>query len=206
MSFLSSMGVIRFWRTALTLLLGITFFTSGMAKLYYNHLFWGWIGPVWLAERLQPFQLGLYVAFIAASQLVTGFLLLTRRFWLLGAVLLVPMLANILLVTISLQWPGTPYIVAVLLLMNLALLFSEHQRLRVLWSRAAYVPASAGPARTVTGHVVWVAGLLLSVSAAPISYVLLPLSYWLAIGGVVLACCSFLADSYSPRRLRATMP
>lgn len=198
------MRIIRFWRTALALFLGLTFFCSGMAKLYYNHQFWGWIGPVWLADRLQSYQLGLYAAFVAASQLLTGFLLLTRRFWLLGAILLVPMLLNILVVTISLQWPGTPYIVAILLLMNLALLLSEYQRLRVLWSEAAYVPSSDKPVRTVTGHVVWTLGLLLSLSAVPVSYLALPLSYWLAFGGVVLAWGSSFADGYTSRRFQIT--
>ena len=198
------MRFVRFWRTALALFLGLTFFTSGMAKLYYQHQFWGWIGPVWLAEKLQPFQLGLYVAFVAASQVVTGFLLITRRFWLLGAVFLVPMLANILLVTISLQWGGTPYVVSVLLLMNIALLLSEYRRLRVLWSEEAYVPPPTEPMRTTTGHVLWAIGLLLTLSAVPVSYIALSLSYWLALGGVVLAWCSSFADSYALRRLQST--
>ena len=200
------MRFVRFWRTALALFLGLTFFTSGMAKLYYQHQFWGWIGPVWLAEKLQPFQLGLYVAFVAASQIVTGFLLITRRFWLLGAVFLVPMLANILFVTISLQWGGTPYVVSVLLLMNIALLLSEYRRLQVLvlWSDVAYVPPAAQPVRTIKGHVVWSIGLLITLSAVPVSYMVLPLSYWLACGGVVLAWCSSLTDSYALRHLQTT--
>lgn len=198
------MRFVRFWRTALALFLGLTFFSSGMAKLYYQHQFWGWIGPVWLAEKLQPFQLGLYVAFVAASQIVTGFLLITRRFSLLGAVFLVPMLANILLVTISLQWGGTPYVVSALLLMNIALLLSEYRRLQVLWSDVAYVPPAAQPVRTIKGHVVWSIGLLLTLSAVPVSYMVLPLSYWLAGGGVVLAWCSSFADSYTLRHLQTT--
>lgn len=46
---------------------------------------------------------------------VLGALLLSQRFATLGAVMLVPMLANILVITISLQWRGTPYVNAVLL-------------------------------------------------------------------------------------------
>ena len=198
------MRLVRFWRPALAFFLRITFFTSGMGKLYADHQFIGWIGPVWLADRLQPFQLGLYAAFVAASQLVTGFLLLTRRFWLLGAILLVPMLLNILVITISLQWGGTSYIVLVLLLMNLALLVSEFRRLRVLWSEVAYVPASPMPVRTGMGHLIWGVGLLLSLAAVPVSYRLLPLSYWLAGAGIVLAWSSFMADGYASRRQPTT--
>ncbi len=199
------MGVIRFWRTALSLFLGFTFFSSGMAKLYADHQFFGWIGPVWLAERLQVYQLGLFAAFVAASQLITGFLLLTRRFWLLGAILLVPMLLNILVVTISLQWSGTPYIVAVLLLMNLALLFSEFRRLRVLWAEVVYVPVVTDISRTTAGHVVWGTGLILALLAAPTSYLILPLGYWLAGGGILVAWCSPLADRYFSRQRQAAL-
>jgi hypothetical protein len=193
------MRVVRSWRAALAFFLGFTFFTSGMAKLYAGHRFIGWLGPVWLAERLKPFELEFFADFIALSQLLTGFLLLTRRFWLLGAIMLVPMLVNILVITISQHWAGTPYVVAGLLLLNVALLFSEFRRLRGLWLDVAYVPDPAGPARTATGHLVWGAGLLLTLSAVPASYRLLPLSYWL-VGGVALAGASGLADAYAFRR------
>lgn len=175
--------------------LGVTFFTSGMAKLYAGHHFPGWIGPVWLIEKLQAYQLGMYAAFIALSQVITGFLLLTHRFWLLGAIGLVPMLANILLITISQQWGATSYLVGVLLLMNMALLASEYQRLRVLWADVAYTPhpASRVPL-TLGGHLLWVLGLLLTIAAVFVSYQVLSLSYWLVAAGLLLAWLSPLAD------------
>jgi len=198
--FFLAMRVVRLWRAALALFLGFTFFSSGMAKLYAGHRFIGWIGPVWLAERLKPFQLDFFADFIAATQILTGFLLLTRRFWLLGAIMLVPMLVNILVITISQHWPGTPYIVTVLLLMNGALLLSEFRRLRVLWSDAAYTPPAVSPAQTIAGHLVWGIGLLLTLAAVPVSYRLLPLSYWLAGGGVMLAWSSGIVDTHASRR------
>ncbi|QNP53352.1 hypothetical protein [Hymenobacter qilianensis] len=166
-----------------------------MAKLYAGHHFPGWIGPVWLIEKLQAYQLGMYAAFIALSQVITGFLLLTRRFWLLGAIGLVPMLLNILLITISQQWGATSYIVGVLLLMDLALLLSEYPRLRVLWADVAYSPPTTLQAKpTLPGHLLWSLGILLVISGILVSYQALSLSYWLVAGGLLLAWLSPLAD------------
>jgi hypothetical protein len=185
--------------------LGATFFSSGMAKLYAGHHFPGWIGPVWLIEKLQTYQLGLYAAFIALSQVVTGFLLLTRRFWLLGAIALMPMLLNILLITISQQWSGTPYVVGVMLLMNMTLLLSEYRRLRVLWTDEPYAPGlGSQPKRTLTGHLLWSFGLALVLAAILVSYQTLIISYWLAGSGLVLAWLSFLADR--PRSVATFLP
>jgi hypothetical protein len=43
---------------AIPIFLGVTFWGSGMAKLFFEHQFLGWIGPTWLIERLEPFGLG----------------------------------------------------------------------------------------------------------------------------------------------------
>ncbi|MBC6608249.1 hypothetical protein H8B13_15580 [Hymenobacter sp. BT188] len=189
------MRIVRLWRVGLMVFLGATFFTSGMAKLYAGHHFPGWIGPVWLIEKLQAYQLGMYAAFIALSQVITGFLLLTRRFWLLGAIALMPMLLNILLITISQKWAGTPYVIGVMLLMDMALLLSEYRRLRVLWTDEPYVPRSGSqPSRTLVGHLMWSLGLVLVIAAILVSYQTLSLSYWLVCGGLLLAWFSFLAD------------
>ena len=115
--------------------LGLIFFSSGLAKLTHG-LTPGLIGPIWLEERLAQYGLGLWAQFVAWSQLLIGALLLSQRFALLGAVMLVPMLVNILVVTISLQWRGTPYVNAVLLVMNLFLLWVDRERLKPLVMRA----------------------------------------------------------------------
>jgi uncharacterized membrane protein YphA (DoxX/SURF4 family) len=121
----------RFLVIATRIFLGLIFFSSGLAKLTHG-LTPGLIGPVWLEERLAQYGLGLWAQFVACSQVLIGALLLSRRFATLGAVMLVPMLANILVVTISLQWRGTPYVNAVLLAMNLFLLWADRARLAPL--------------------------------------------------------------------------
>ena len=113
------------------LFLGLIFFSSGLAKLTHG-LTPGLIGPVWLEERMAQYGLGLWAQFVAVSQVVIGALLLSQRYATLGAVMLVPMLANILVITISLQWRGTPYVNSVLLAMNLFLLWVDRERLKPL--------------------------------------------------------------------------
>ena len=112
--------------------LGLIFFTSGMGKLTHGD-FPGLIGPVWLEQRLAEYGLGMWAVFVAWSQVTVGLLLLSQRFATLGAVMLVPMLANILVVTISMDWRGTPYVNAVLLAMNLFLLFVDRHRLKLIF-------------------------------------------------------------------------
>jgi uncharacterized membrane protein YphA (DoxX/SURF4 family) len=75
--------------------LGLIFFSAGLGKQTHG-LTPGLIRPVWLEERLAQYGLGLRAQFVAWSQLLIGALLLSQRFATLGAVMLVPMLANIL--------------------------------------------------------------------------------------------------------------
>jgi len=113
---------------AIQIFLGLVMFTAGSGKLFDAHAFPGLIGPVWLVEKLEPHGLALFGKFIAYSQIVIGYLLFNRHSAALGAVMLVPMLLNILVVTIALEWRGTPYVVAVFLAMNAWLLWTERER------------------------------------------------------------------------------
>lgn len=147
--------------------LGYTFLSAGLAKLFYPRMFPGWIGPSWLIERLEEYNLGMYGWFIALSQVVIGLLVMTRRFAILGSIMMVPMLMNILMITISQQWQGTPYIVAVLLAMNLVLLVAEYPRLRLLLiDEAAYVPKVPIRRRSLQLDFVWAVAFVLLVSGA----------------------------------------
>lgn len=111
--------------------LGYIFLSAGICKLTHGN-FGQIIGPPWLEERLAEYGLGLFAQVVAVSQVVCGALLLSQRFSLLGAVMLVPMNISILAVTISQQWAGTPSINAVLLLLNLSLLAMEYPKFRFL--------------------------------------------------------------------------
>jgi len=178
--------------------LGLIFFTAGMAKLYAGHRFPGIMGPVWLEERLAEYDLGDFARFIAFAQVIIGFVLLTLRYITIGALMLLPMVLNILFVTISLHWRGTPYVVGFFLLINLYLLFLDRARL---------VPLTGMPSRTETpaipfhfyGHIIWLLGLLITLSALPISSFNQKFGYVFVVSGLLMAFISPAGDRMGKR-------
>lgn len=186
-----------FLHNSISAFLGFTFWGSGMAKLYAGHRFIGWIGPAWLVERLSEYGLGLYAEFIAISQVVIGFMLLTTRFKLLGGIMLTPMLANILMVTVSQHWGATSYVVGTLLAMNAALLWSFRDFALPIFNESfPQSPTRTHTIRTWTGHLVWLTGLVLNLVSISVSSEHLYLAFALSGIGVILGVVSFRADRY----------
>ncbi|TNE64836.1 MAG: hypothetical protein EP344_03420 [Bacteroidetes bacterium] len=166
--------------------LGLIFFSAGMAKLYADHAFPGLIGPVWLEDELAPYGLGLFAQFVAWGQVIVGYLLLTLRFSTLGAVMLVPMVLNILMVTISMEWRGTPYILAFFLASNLFVLFVDRQKLLPVidYGTTAFTPPIP---KTWRGNLIWAAGLILVLGSIPLSFVSLTAGWAICLTGLVLS-------------------
>ncbi|MDX1628991.1 MAG: DoxX family protein [Fulvivirga sp.] len=129
---------------AVRIFLGIIFFTAGMSKLMD---FPGLIGPRWLEDALAPHGLGLFARFVAFSQIMVGLLLLTRRFATLGAIMLFPLLLCIMMVTISLDWRGTPYVNAFLLILNMSLFIKDYHKLKFIFTDDAESLRSIKPVR-----------------------------------------------------------
>lgn len=179
--------------------LGLIFFTAGMAKLYAGHKFPGIIGPVWLEERLAEYELGDFARFIAFAQVIIGFILLTLRYITLGSLMLVPMVLNILFVTISLHWRGTPYVVGFFLLINLYLLFLDRARLLPLLGVRTVHPDLPTYELHFYGHVVWLLGLAITLSALPISFFNQKFGYVFVLSGLLMAFISPAADRMGRR-------
>jgi uncharacterized membrane protein YphA (DoxX/SURF4 family) len=99
------------------LFLGYLFTSSGLCKLTEGH-FGQLIGPPLLIQQLTPHGLRTFGFFIAVSQVLTGALVMAQRYSVLGLIMLVPMNLGILMVTISQNWQGTPYVDAVFILLN----------------------------------------------------------------------------------------
>lgn len=116
--------------TGIRVFLGILFLTAGLGKLVPG--FPGIMGPPWLVDALAKYDLALFARFIAYSQILIGWLLLSRRFATIGAVMLLPMLLNILMITISQNWTGTPYVVSVFLILNFWLIAADYHKLKFL--------------------------------------------------------------------------
>ncbi|MCS5490278.1 hypothetical protein [Algoriphagus limi] len=185
-------------RTFLNLIavfLGFTFFGAGMAKLYAEHQYFGWIGPTWLVEKLEEYGLGFYGQFIALSQILIGYLLITTRYKLLGSIMLIPMILNILMITISLEWKGTPFVLGGLLTLNLLILWHYRDFFAPLINegKSGNQPKSRQK-RTWKGHMVWTVGLALQFVSIAISFS----SIWLAFGtsmiGIIISLLSFKVD------------
>lgn len=78
------------------------------------------------------YESGLYWRFLGFAQLITGTLLVTQRFAKLGAVLFLPVIANIFVITISYDFRGTPIITGLMLISTLLLLYWDWDSLKVL--------------------------------------------------------------------------
>ena len=109
------------------ILLAVIYSSAGLSKLL--HWFPNVIGPVWLIDELEKYNLGLFGYFIALSQLFVGILLFFPRFRLVAAILLLPIHLCVTIVPISLGWQGTPLINFVLLSLLAALLFDDREKL-----------------------------------------------------------------------------
>ncbi|MBC6992335.1 hypothetical protein [Hymenobacter sp. BT491] len=104
------------------------------------------------------YQSGLYWQFLGLMQLVAGLLLLTQRYALLGALLFLPIVANIYVITISYDFHYTSVITGAMLLATGALLAWDWNRLRIVLNQ----PVIPLPAPAVEARKVWeLVGLVL---------------------------------------------
>jgi hypothetical protein len=182
----------------ISIFLGFTFWGAGMAKLYAGHQFIGWIGPPWLVERLAEYDLGLFAEFIAICQITIGFMLLTTRYKLIGSIMMIPMILNILMVTISQNWAGTPYVLSVLFMMNLFLLWQYRDFFRPLIDEGRNAELiKVRKQKSWQGHLTWLAGLTLQLLSVPVSFQNLTLAFLVAGIGLIMAIVSFKVDANS---------
>lgn len=172
--------------TATRLLLGFILFGAGMSKLYENHAFPGIIGPVWLEDELAKYGLALFARFVAFSQVIAGGLLITQRFATLGAILSFPMLLCILMVTISLEWQGTPYVNAIFIAMNAYLLVYDYHKLKFIISdKSVDFKTVKLERKDRIGDLIWALAFTLILLSIPLSYIHL-IAAWILVGNSML--------------------
>jgi len=78
------------------------------------------------------YQTGLYWQFLGWGQLIAGFLLMTQRYAKLGALVNLPIILNVFIITISMDFNFTPVITGMMLIANLGLLAWHWGDLRTL--------------------------------------------------------------------------
>ncbi len=88
--------------------------------------------PFHLFETL--YQSGLYWKFLGVGQVVAGFLLMTQRYAKLGALMFLPIISNIFVITVSYDFKGTPVITGLMLLANILLVLWDWDELKILFN------------------------------------------------------------------------
>ncbi|MBQ4912851.1 hypothetical protein J8L85_00280 [Maribacter sp. MMG018] len=80
------------------------------------------------------YQSGLYWKFIGIAQLIAGFLLMTQRYSKLGALINLPIILNIFIITLSYYFAYTPVVTGLMLFANLLLIFWEWNEIKILFN------------------------------------------------------------------------
>ena len=94
-------------------------------------------------------QSGAYWQFIGLTQVVASLLLLIPAVAHLGALIFFPVIVNIVVITVTMEFKGTPVVTVMMLLANLLLLAWDYHRWRGLLTTAP-MPAVREPQRLAT--------------------------------------------------------
>lgn len=81
------------------------------------------------------YQSGIYWRFLGLAQFITGTLLITQHFAKLGAILFLPIIANVFVITISYDFGGTSIITGLMLISTLFLVYWDWDSLKVLFNK-----------------------------------------------------------------------
>ena len=140
LSWLRQRLLVQLFIVYLRYLIGASFVFASLIKIK-GHRFTtadGTAAPIHSAWHFfeTMYQSGLYWQFIGVAQLLAGLLLLTQRYARLGALVFLPIIANIFFITLSFDFGYTPVITGLILLANLLLVWWEWPILRVLLNQA----------------------------------------------------------------------
>ena len=116
------------------ILLFLAFLPSGLKKLLGERFtLLGIETPVgFFFEGL--YRTGFYWNFLGFMQLLVGVLLLIPRTSFFGAILYLPIIINIFIIVVSMNFTGTPIIAGLMLLANIYLLFWDYKKLKQIVS------------------------------------------------------------------------
>ena len=123
-----------FFTWAMRILLFLAFLPSGLKKVLGERFtILGVETPVgFFFEGL--YRTGFYWNFLGFMQLLAGVLLLIPRTTFLGAILYLPIIINIFIIVVSMNFTGTPIIAGLMLLANFYLLFWDYKKLKQIVS------------------------------------------------------------------------
>jgi hypothetical protein len=136
------------------------------------------------------YQTGLYWQFIGWAQLLAGFLLMTQRFAKLGVLANLPIILNVFVITISMEFGGTPVITGLMLLANLLLFVWHWGEFRSLIN----LPYQAEPKDQEENKPIWaITGLLLFLFTAGyrVLFDMYNPFFWFGVG-IIIGLSAFL--------------
>ena len=85
------------------------------------------------------YQSGLWWKFLGLGQIVAGFLLMTQRYAKLGALMFLPVISNVFVITVSYDFKGTPVITGLMLLANIMLVAWNWDELKILVNKTPVI-------------------------------------------------------------------
>lgn len=104
------------------------------------------------------YQSGLWWKFLGLGQIIAGFLLMTQRYAKLGALMFLPVISNVFVITLSYDFRGTPVITGLMLLANIILVLWDWDEIKILVNKT---PVFANKNRFENMRVWEITGLLL---------------------------------------------
>jgi hypothetical protein len=185
--------------------LGFIFFTAGMGKLTHGHYFPLTMFPMSLAKILAPHGLSLWGEFVAWSQVLIGFLLMSQRFATIGAIMSLPLILNIFVITVSLGFMGTPYLNGFLIFLNLFLLAADYHKLKFLFmedvSEFRHIPLRRNFWQV---DLVWFAGLILCLAAGALHDTNRVMTFTLSFAGIAVFLAGGIWQFFLQRKQNRT--
>ncbi len=86
------------------------------------------------------YQSGLWWKVMGLGQLIAGLLLMTQRYAKLGALMFLPIISNVFVITLSYDFRGTPVITGLMLIANILLVLWDWDELKILVNKAPEMP------------------------------------------------------------------
>ena len=124
--------VLRIFTVVTRILLALGFTPSGITKVLGNRFtILGIDNPVGFFFEAM-YRTGYYWRFLGLCQLIAALLLLIPRTATIGALVYFPLILNIFVITVALDFRGTPVITGLMLLANIYLLCWDYDKLKRL--------------------------------------------------------------------------
>jgi uncharacterized membrane protein YphA (DoxX/SURF4 family) len=124
--------LLRIFTVVTRVLLALGFIPSGLTKVLGNRFtILGLDSPVGFFFEAM-YRTGYYWRFLGLCQLAAALLLLIPRTATIGALVYFPLILNIFVITVALEFRGTPIITGLMLLANIYLLCWDYDKLKHL--------------------------------------------------------------------------